>query len=119
MLRNLTTKEYVYADVFTRMGGGSGGLDTPDAMDIRGFTLGTLVVVNTCWSDEPSTSMFDLNVRGRWAGHCFDIVEEARLFQDMKVGGGIWVDVSAREYKAMVRMFKRNKWAGQWLQDRS
>jgi len=109
MLRNHTTKEYVYAHVFTSKDGTGGGLDRPDAKAILGYTLGTLVVVNTCWSDNNSASMLGLNVRGRWAGHCFDIVEEERLWQDMKAGE-VWVDVSSREYEAMVHLAKQNGW---------
>jgi len=109
MLRNHTTKEYVYAHVLTSRDGTGGGLDRPDAKDVWGYTLGTLVVMNTCWSDSENTAMFGLDVRGRWAGHCFDIVEEARLLQDMKAGE-VWVDVSYREYEAMVHLFKQNGW---------
>jgi len=103
MLRNHTAMEYVYAHVFTSTDGKGGGLDSPDAIDVWGYTLGTLVVVNTCWSDDDSTSMFGLKLGGRWAGHCFDIVEEARLLQDMETGE-VWADVSSREYAAMVHL---------------
>ena len=54
--------------------------------------------------------MSRLDVRGRWAGNCFDIVEEARLLQDMKAEGGGWVNVSYREHMEMVCLFKENEW---------
>jgi len=110
VLRNLTTKEYVYAHVFTSLDGKGGGQDRPDATSLWGYSLGTLVFVNTCWSDDDSAAMFGLNVRGRWAAHCFDIVEEAKLLKDMKDSDGVWVDVSFREYQAMVQLFKQNRW---------
>ena len=108
VLRNLTTKEYVYAHAFTSLSGGRGEVDSPDAIDIWGYTLGTLVVVNTCWSDDSNVDVSGLSVRGRWAGHCFDIVEEARLLHDMKAGDGVWVNVTLREYMDMVDLFKEN-----------
>ncbi|KAF8446917.1 hypothetical protein BGX38DRAFT_1330611 [Terfezia claveryi] len=110
LLRNLTAMEYVYASVLSSKNGLGGGLDRPDAAHEWGFTLGTVVAVNTCWSDDPSAAMFGLDVRGKWAGHCFDIVTKKKFLQDIKAGGGIWVDVSHREWVAMVRLFEENRW---------
>ena len=110
VLRNLTTMEYVYAHVLTSEDGHGGGLDMPDAQHKWGFDLGTVVVVNTCWSDYPSEGRFGLNVCGQWAGNCFDIVDQARLFRDIKAGSEMWVDVSYREWAAMVELFKMNRW---------
>ncbi|RPB23415.1 hypothetical protein L211DRAFT_882343 [Terfezia boudieri ATCC MYA-4762] len=110
VLRNLTTMEYVFARVLSSKDGQGGGLDRPDAAHEWGFTLGTVVAVNTCWSDDSSAAMFGLDVRGKWAGHRFDIVTEKKLLQDMKAGGGTWVDVSHREWAAMVRLFEENRW---------
>jgi len=110
VLRNHTTKENVYAHVFTSRDGTGSGDDSPDARSILGFSLGTLVFVNICWSDDDCTSMYGLDVRDRWAGHCFDIVEEAKLLRNMKPLGEVWVDVSFREYSAMVQLFKMNEW---------
>ncbi|KAF8456719.1 hypothetical protein BGX38DRAFT_1162836 [Terfezia claveryi] len=110
VLRNLTTMEYVYAGVLTSKHGYGGGPDCPDAQHKWGFTLGTLVVVNTCWSDDPSANMTCLDTRGRWAGDCFDIVEKKRLLQDMKAGGGEWVDVSYNMWWEMVRLYEENRW---------
>jgi len=47
-----------------------------------------MVFVNTCWSDDDTVDICGLNVRGRWAGHCFDIVEEARLLEDRRAWDG-------------------------------
>ena len=114
VLRNLTTKEYVYAHVFTSRNGRGGGYDSPDTRSPLKFDIGTLIFVNTCWSDDESAAMTGLNVRGRWAGHCFDIVEEVKLLQDMEALGGGWVDVSFREYTAMVKLWNENGWPD-WL----
>lgn len=110
VLRNLTTMEYVYADVLTSKHGYGGGPDCPDAEHRWGFTFGTLIAVNTCWSDDSSASMSGWCPRGRWAGDCFDIVEQKRLLQDMKAGGGEWVDVSYRMWWEMVSLFEENRW---------
>ena len=109
VLRNLTAKEYVYAWAFTSVDGkgGGGGYDDPSARSPWHFTLGTLVAVNTCWADFDCNDACGLNVRGKWAGHCFDVVEEARLLLDMEAGGE-WVDVTFREHTAMVKLYKEN-----------
>ncbi|KAF8418615.1 hypothetical protein EV426DRAFT_618886 [Tirmania nivea] len=112
VLRNLTTLEYVYVHVLTSKDGYGGGLDSPDAAHEWGFTIGTLVAVRTCWSDDSSAGMSGLEVRGRWAGDCFDIVEEERLLRDMKTGDGVWVDVSHSEWEAMVQLYEQNRWNG-------
>jgi len=101
--------QYVYADVLTSKHGDGGGQDRPDAEHEWGFTFGTVVAVSTCWSDDPSASMCGLDVRGRWAGDCFDIVEEERLLQDMKATDE-WDDVSYKVWEEMVMMFEQNGW---------
>ena len=98
--------------MFTSLDGQGGGVDSPDARSHWGFTLGTLIVVNTCWSDDDRADMDGLDVQGRWAGHCFDIVEEKKLLLDMKGGDGAWLDVSFREYDHMVYLFELNEWHG-------
>ena len=45
-------------------------------------------------------------------GGSFDIVKEVRLLLYMKAGNGVWVDVSFREYGAMVQLFKGNGLSG-------
>jgi len=111
VLRNFNTKEYVYAYLFTSLDGkGNRGFDQPDAKADWGYNLGTLVLVNTCWSDNESTSMLGLNVMGRWVGHCFDIADEARLFAEAEATGGGWVDVSVREHAAMRELYQINEW---------
>ena len=113
VLRNLTIKEYVYGHMLPTLGG-KGSTDSPDTArfwdyssdTLLGYTLGTLVVVNTCWSNgNRQPELTGLQKRGRWAGHSFDIVEEARLLLDIEGGNGTWVDVTLREHEAMMRLF--------------
>lgn len=100
--------EYVFSRVLSSKDVQGGGLDRPDAAHELGFTLGTVVTVNTCWSDDSSGAMFGQDVHGKWAGHRFDIVTEKKLLRDMKAGGGTWVDVSHREWAPMVRLCEEN-----------
>ena len=109
VLRNLTQKECVYVHILTSKHGYGGGVDEPDGEHALGFSLGTLIAVWTAWSDNPSSSMSGLDVRGRWAGDCFDIVVEDRLKEDIE-RGGMWEDVSYRAWDEMVEMFDLNHW---------
>ena len=103
VLRNLTRKEYVYAHALASWNGQGGGPDHPGAANALGFTLGTVVEANTCWSPIARTGMPGDNIHGKWTGNCFDIVEENKLLDDMKTGGE-WVDVSYREWNTMMEL---------------
>ena len=108
ILRNLTTREYVFAYVLTSEDEHGGGSDKPDATHPWGFTLATVIAVNTCWSDDPLGNSAGVEMHGKWAGNWFDIVEDRRLSEDMR--GALWVDVSWQERSAMMRLFERNGW---------
>ena len=107
VLRNLTKKEYVYAHAFTSDSGRGGGIDRPHARHEWGFSLGTLIVVRTCWSDQEDSSMEGLDVQGKWAGDRFDIVVEETLMKDI-ARGEMWLDVSYREWEMMVMLYKKH-----------
>ena len=112
VLRNLTQQEFVYAGVFNSHldSGHLGGFrNRPDGRHDWGFDLGTLIAVRTCWSDDPGAFMAGLDVRGRWAGNCFDIVVEDKVKEAM-ARGEIWVDVSYREREMMLNLFSANHW---------
>ena len=115
VLRNLTKQEYVYAHVLTSKDGNGGGIDKPVGEHAWGFNFGTLIAVRTCWSDDPSATMLGLDVRGAWAGHCFDIVVEDKLKED--TAHGRWMDVSFKAWQEMVRLFELNDWNIPWDSD--
>ncbi|KAJ1730891.1 hypothetical protein LPJ61_002793, partial [Coemansia biformis] len=77
-LRNLTLKQY-----FKRC-------DNKDNRD-RIFTFGRVIMILTCWSDDPSTSFHiewdESDAHGDWAGHRLDIVSADMLSDD-------WEDVT-------------------------
>ena len=118
VLRNLTTREYVYAHVLTSEDGSGGGPDRPDAAHPWGFTLGTVVAVNTCWYDHPIRHVLGWEVHGKWAGNRFDIVEERRLSEDTEGRHEAWADVSREERRAMLVLFARNGWDQHRTSDR-
>ena len=57
------------------------------------------------WSDEDAVGMLGFDVRGKWAGNCFNIVVEERLKEDIIARGGEW---DYRAWSEMVRLFRLN-----------
>jgi len=50
-----------------------------------------------------------MNHRGVWAGHCFDIVAEAKL-KEAVAAGDKWHDISARARRQLLCVWKANGW---------
>ncbi len=88
ILRNLTTKEFVRAEVIALKPEFIHG----PHIDILGF--GEVIISRVCWSalDCASTDEFTNMSRGVWAGHCFDITTLAKHRDETK--GREWTDVS-------------------------
>ncbi|KAI5780273.1 hypothetical protein DFH27DRAFT_604680 [Peziza echinospora] len=111
-LRNLTKKLYVYAAVLSSDNGlGDGGEDRPHARHEERFSLGSLVSVMTCWSDENPGVPYGVKYQGDWAGDCFDIVEQEKL-NAAAAAGESWVDWSLEAWKLMMRIWEGNNWYG-------
>ncbi|KAI5781613.1 hypothetical protein DFH27DRAFT_581127 [Peziza echinospora] len=104
-LRNLTKKHYVYAVVLSSMDGcGGGGVDRPDAVHQYGFSLGTLVSIMTCWSDDDPGYPVGVKHQADWAGDCFDIVAQETLTA-AAAAGEMWVDWSREAWNLMMRIW--------------
>ncbi len=93
ILRNLSTKECVRCWPRTCSGAIRGYVDYPEG---NWLYLDDVLLMRICWTrDGAGNGKDDLIVsrRGKWAGHCFDIValdgEEA-----LSVGNGEWVDAT-------------------------
>lgn len=80
VLRNLTTKEYVVDEVV--------------AKSDYAFSLGQVIVVSSLWTDD-YTGTENLDVKGKWAGHRFDIAS----IRD--VAGEDWEDVTSNAIKLL------------------
>ncbi|KAL4929387.1 uncharacterized protein BDV17DRAFT_74515 [Aspergillus undulatus] len=95
VLRNLTTKEYVRED------GLAGGI-----------TLGHIVLLQICWSSDPSTSIQGGKylARGEWAGHLFDIVPLRTVELE-------WIDQTEKLWNDVDNLWKYNfgeDWEESW-----
>lgn len=104
VLRNHTKQIYVYAHILTSRFGQGGGEDKPNAEHQRGYGLGTLVAVKTRWTDHPQPYM-GMDMRGEWAGDCFDIVVGETLEEGI-ARGEVWDDHSFLAWQEMDNLYR-------------
>ncbi|KAJ2713068.1 hypothetical protein H4R19_002434 [Coemansia spiralis] len=99
VLRNLTLKQYYRGgDCYTLDNCNCG---RPKGSDVDGveFGLGQVVLIMTCWSDDPSSfrgNWTRKDARGKWAGHRLDIVAAEVVNPD-------WEDVTVAVKKKLMR----------------
>lgn len=87
ILRNLTTREYVRGEVIALKG------EFIHGPQIEIFGFAAVLISRICWSTEPEKiGGGDNIIRGKWAGHRFDITPLAWLKEEHDGEG--WKDVS-------------------------
>ncbi|KAJ2715521.1 hypothetical protein H4R19_001156 [Coemansia spiralis] len=107
VLRNLTLKQYYRGgDCYTLdhcncgISKASKNSDVDDGDDVE-FGLGQVLLIMTCWSNDPSTSFHADwtrdDVHGEWAGHRLDIVAAEAVNSD-------WKDVTVAVKEKLMRL---------------
>ena len=89
VLRNLTTREFVYCVPKLDAHGKRGCVDYPNG---DWLSIDDAIMMRTCWTCRSLTyDGQEVDLNGPWAGHCFDIVA---LDEDKSVTGDEWIDAT-------------------------
>lgn len=109
ILRNLSTKEYVRCRPRACPGVTRGYVDYPEG---HWLCLDDVLLMRICWTGEVSWNDKDdliVSRRGKWAGHCFDIVALGGG-EILSVGSGEWIDVTKDVVSEAWRLRHRMGW---------
>ena len=93
ILRNLTAKEYVRGEVIALKNEFIHG----PQIDVFGFA--EVLIARICWSHQPA-ELGKINIaRGKWAGHCFDIIPLS--IHEQRSDRSDWRDVSDEVFREL------------------